>query len=86
MLVDREISLAVTGRHYAISKSMIDFVKENEDKVKRSVKATDPSTLKILISHCEPFLTKMERVLCMAGRWIWRLSWHYAMMCTCERT
>jgi hypothetical protein len=40
--VDRGIHIAVVGCHYSVNEPMIFFVKKNEDKMRGSVKVSDP--------------------------------------------
>jgi hypothetical protein len=52
--------------HFSMNKSMIHYIKKNEDMVRRSINTSAPSSVKISsVSHSEPLLEKMEKALCV---------------------
>ena len=59
--------MAVAGCHYGINKSTSFLFKKNKDEIRGSIKASSQQSAKIYqVSHCDPFLKKMERVLCVS--------------------
>jgi hypothetical protein len=64
--LDRRISIVVVRCHCGVNKLEIFFIKKNEDKFRRSIRASAPSSVKIsAVSHCNPFSERMARALCV---------------------
>jgi hypothetical protein len=50
---------------YCLNKSIIHFMKENEDKIRGGVKASSSTSVNISCVHCcKCFLRVVERVFC----------------------
>lgn len=79
--VDREVSTAAFGHHGDENDTTSCFFKGSEDKIKRSVNGSAQAVAKICVSSCDSLLEKFEGVLCAAGRWNRRMSWHSTRMC-----
>ena len=64
--MDKRISMAVVGCHCGINKPSSFLLTKNKDEIRGSIKASTQQSAKIYqVSHCDPFLKKMERVMCV---------------------
>jgi hypothetical protein len=61
--VDKRISMALVACHYSINKFPPQV---NKNEIIENIKASTQQSVKTYkVSHCDPFLKKMERVLCV---------------------
>jgi hypothetical protein len=55
------MSISAVRRHYAVIEFIIRFISRNEDKEGKFLKGSATSSAKFsCVSHCDPFLEKME--------------------------
>ena len=62
------MSNGAVGCHWSIKKSMIHYIKKNENKIRRSTNTSAPNSVKIsYVIHLDPLVEKMEGLVCMVG-------------------
>jgi len=85
--MERKISTVVVRYNNHIHKSVIHPIMKNEEKIRGNFVASAPPNPNIAcLSPCDPFLDKLKGLLCMVGRWRWKLSRHHTRCKgTCRR-
>jgi hypothetical protein len=59
VMMDRRMSIAAVGGSYDANKSMICFKRENESKIRGSIKASFSLSMKMFCVNCERFIEKI---------------------------